>query len=79
MLPEIKKKEKGKAKSIPSIRSKIPPCPGIIFPVFLIFETLLKYEIVISPHWLTVETEIEKQIVSKENWYEFRGDIYTEK
>ena len=29
---------------IPSILSKIPPCPGSIDPVFLIFASLFKYE-----------------------------------
>ena len=40
----------GKAKIIPSILSNIPPCPGIILPVFFIFDFLLKNEINISPN-----------------------------
>ena len=36
--------------SIPSILSSIPPCPGIKFPVSLIFDNLLKYEIAMSPN-----------------------------
>ena len=50
--------ENGNAKIIPSILSNKPPCPGIILPVSLIFEILLKYEITISPIWLIVEIEI---------------------
>ena len=33
----------------PSILSKIPPCPGNIFPVSLIFSNLFKYDITMSP------------------------------
>ena len=44
---------KGKTKIIPSILSNNPPCPGMILPVFLIFEDLLKYDIIKSPIWLT--------------------------
>ena len=32
----------------------MPPWPGIIVPVSLIFERLFKYEIKISPNWLEV-------------------------
>ena len=39
---------KGKANNMPSILSKIPPCPGINFPVSLIFDFLLKIETIIS-------------------------------
>ena len=42
MFVDIIIKEKGNAKIIPSILSKIPPWPGINFPVSLIFEILLK-------------------------------------
>ena len=45
----------GNAKIIPSTLSKRPPWPGIILPVSLIFDNLLKYEIMISPSWLIVE------------------------
>ena len=38
-----------------SNRSRNPPCPGINFPVSLTFESLLKYEISISPNWLADE------------------------
>jgi len=41
--------ENGNAKIIPSILSNNPPCPGIIVPVSLIFDNLLKKEIIISP------------------------------
>ena len=41
---------------MPSILSNKPPCPGIIIPVSLIFDALLKDEIKISPNWLVPET-----------------------
>ena len=44
-----------KTKIIPSILSSNPPCPGMIFPVFLILEDLLKYDIIKSPTWLTLD------------------------
>ena len=34
---------------MPSTLSSKPPCPGIILPVSLILDNLLKYEIIISP------------------------------
>ena len=34
----------GTPKKIPSSRSSIPPCPGKIFPVSLIFDFLFKNE-----------------------------------
>ena len=40
---------------IPSILSSNPPWPGIILPVSLIFDNLLKYETRISPNWLIDE------------------------
>ena len=45
----------------PSIRSKIPPWPGKIFPTSLIFSNLLKYEIVKSPACATNEKTIAKK------------------
>ncbi len=45
----------------PSIRSKIPPWPGKIFPVSLIFSNLLKYEIVKSPIWVIKEKIIARK------------------
>ena len=54
------KYEKGNAKIIPSILSNKPPWPGINLPVFLILESLLKYEITRSPNWLIVEIKKEK-------------------
>ena len=47
----------GTAKIIPSILSSKPPWPGIKLPVFLTPAFLLKYEIIISPTWLTVESK----------------------
>ena len=45
----------------PSIRSKIPPCPGKIFPVSLTFSNLLKNEIVKSPDWAIKENIIARK------------------
>ena len=47
----------GTAKIIPSILSSKPPCPGIKLLVFLIPASLLKYETIISPAWLTDESK----------------------
>ena len=44
-----------------SIRSKMPPWPGKIFPVSLIFSNLLKKEIVKSPAWAIKEKIIAKK------------------
>ena len=38
---------------MPSVLSNNPPWPGMIVPVFFIFDFLLKYEIIKSPAWLT--------------------------
>ena len=53
----------GKAKIIPSILSNNPPWPGIMLPVSLIFDNLLKYETRISPNWLI--DEIKKINIKK--------------
>ena len=50
MFVEKTKYENGKANIIPSILSKSPPWPGIISPVSLILDNLLKYETIISPN-----------------------------
>ena len=54
----MKKYAKGTAKIIPSTLSNKPPWPGNNFPVFLIFDILLKYETVKSPIWLIDEINI---------------------
>jgi hypothetical protein len=45
--------------NIPSILSKIPPCPGKRDPVSLMFAHLLRYEINKSPNWQPIEVMIE--------------------
>lgn len=57
----------------PSILSKIPPCPGRIFPVSLIFSFLLKYEIIKSPTCAIIENIIDKKkyLTSKK----FKGKV----
>ena len=45
----------------PSIRSKIPPCPGKTLPVSLTSSNLLKNEIVKSPIWATKENIIARK------------------
>ena len=53
----------------------IPPRPGIILPVSFIFDFLLKYEITISPIWLTVE--IKKQLLkSYIKSYYFQNQVW---
>ena len=53
----------------PSIRSKIPPCPGKIFPISLTFSNLLKNEIVKSPICATKENMIaRKKNFGSKNW-----------
>ena len=49
------KYENGNANIIPSTLSSIPPWPGNILPVSLIFAFRLRYEINRSPTWLTKE------------------------
>ena len=43
-------KPTGIPNNIPSIRSRIPPCPGKIFPVFFSKDFLFKYEKNKSPN-----------------------------
>ena len=42
----------------PSIRSNMPPCPGNILPVSLIFSFLFKYETLRSPNCAANESTI---------------------
>ena len=51
------------------MRSKIPPCPGKIFPVSLTFSNLLKREIDKSPACATNENIIvRKKNFGSKNW-----------
>ncbi len=51
---------------IPSILSKIPPCPGSNVPVFFIFASLFKYEKKMSPSCDNKQTEkVKIKIIKK--------------
>ena len=52
----------GTPKSIPSILSRIPPCPGKRFPVSFFFAFLFKYEKNKSPSWQKIDVIIPVKI-----------------
>ena len=59
-------------KLMESYLSKRPPCPGNIFPVSLILSNLLKYEIVKSPAWATIEKIMVNKKYLKSNTTNFK-------
>ena len=54
------------AKIIQSIRSRIHPCPGKIFPVSFTLANLLKYEIIKSPDWQAKDISKQVKIILSE-------------
>ena len=54
-----------KTKIMPSIRSRIPPCPGNNFPVSLTENFLFKKEKYRSPTWQKIENDITNNRFTK--------------